>query len=366
MSFLNTLTNNRVAKGAVGGTLNALPGYSSLGANISNPSVNYQGQPNPQPQQNFTINSGDGGAYARAHPSGGVLGANIVKSGPLADPAGDADRAAALFGIDQSLTGARDSLGRLDGQLNTGYGNIDRDYQHQYDILAGNRSRNNARYDQQGTAQLTEYQAKRSNNNTGAANWLQAARRTVGANGAGGGSAARYALPFDAETQATTANSADQAVNTRNMAAIAGSRQADEDQFINAENDLGYQRDTGRRDLLSNILNTRATLQNQIGGLEGQRAIANGGDFKAAQAAANPYTSKISALLDQIDNLSVTPTIKAQQVTTGRPDLSGYNWARPETAPQAVQDPTLQGNQIVYPGQDDKRRNPLAALFGLA
>lgn len=304
-----------------------------------------------------------------AEGGGDVLGAQYYdpytggySSTPPVDTSAQ-ERAAALFGIDQSLSGANDALGRLDGQLNTGYGNIDRDYQREYDILTGDRSRNLDRYKQQEVGQLNEYISNKSNNNMNAANWLMGARNTLGSQGAGGGSAARYALPYEAQTQASAANSGAQAVNNRNMQAIAGSRQQDEDQFTNAQNDLGYQKDVGRRDLQSRIESQRATLLNQIGGLQGQRAIANGGDFRAAQAAASPYTSRIAEILNSIDGLAATPGIKARQVTLGKPDLSGYNWARPGAAPVAQQDPT-QGPNVIRTADDD-RRNPILSLFGL-
>jgi len=109
------------------------------------------------------------------------------------------------------------------------------------------------------------------------------------------------------------------------------------------------------QDLQRRINQTRAETLATRGSLAGQRDIANGGDFRSAQAQAAPYTSRIQELLNSITELSATPAIQARQVNTGRPDLSGYNWARPEAAPVAQQDPGLQGNNV----------NPILSLFGL-
>lgn len=265
------------------------------------------------------------------------------------------DRAAALFGIEQGITSADQTLGGLDRQYQIGQDNIGRDYSHELDILTGQRKANNARYDQEGVNQLNQYDAKRNQNDQSAAAYLTNGLRTLGAQGAGGGSAARYGLPYDAQSQATRANAGDQAVNTANMAAIASSRQQDEDKFTNSQNDLNYQRDQGLRDLESRINNTRAQTLATRGQLEGQRNIANGGDYRTAQAAAAPYTSRINALLNSITELSATPKFAAQQVTVGKPDLSGYAWNNPIAQPTPQQDVSLAGNNV----------NPVAALFGL-
>lgn len=290
-------------------------------------------------------------------------------SGTYSDPGVDAsaaERAALLFGLDQQLQGAQQGISSLGTKRDVGLGNIDRDFQYQLDSLLGNRSRNLDRYQQAETDQLNQYQQKRSNNDTEAANWLLGARRTLGSQGAGGGSAARYALPFEAQTQAAAANSTDQATNKANIAAIAGSRQTDEDQFTNAQNDLVRQRDQGRNDFLSGLAETEAGLQSNVQGLQGQRTIANGGSLDAAKAAASPYTSRINELLAQIDNYARTPDIKAQQVTLGRPDLSGYNWANSVAAPVATQDPSLGGKQVIAPTSDQQDpRKALLSLFGL-
>lgn len=294
-------------------------------------------------------------------------------SGQLTDPGGTAqasrdaqERAMALFGIESGISTANDGLGRLDGRLQTGLGNIANEYQTNRDSIMNKRAGAQSQYEQQRTGQLNEYGQARNENATEARSWLDAARRTLGTQGAGGGSAARYGVPYQAQQQVASANAADQSVNNRNIGALDSSWDQAEKDFEFSERELEDQRRRGEDEYRNTIETERATLLGQLQGLQGQRAIAQGGDFRAAQAAANPYTSKIQEILNGLDARSVTPKLQAREVTVGRPDLAGYNWARPEQTPVAQQDPTLGVAPQVYGqyGQED-RRNPVAALFGL-
>ena len=276
-----------------------------------------------------------------------------------------AERAATLFGIDTGINQANDALGRLDRQAQTGYDNIGREYQDAYNRLMAGKTAAKDQFDRGVVDQTNSYLAKRNQNNQQAANWLMGAQRQLGSVGAGGGSAARYALPYEAQTQAAQQNSAAQATNNQNIGALTANWNKADTDFRNAEGDLQRQREQGTNDYRSRIESQRAELLNTLGTLQGQRAIANGGDFRAAQAAANPYTSRIGAILGNIDGLAATPAVREQQVSVGRPDLSQYNFSRPEAAPAPLQDVSI-GNGVAPVVTEDDRTNPLiAALFGL-
>ncbi len=268
------------------------------------------------------------------------------------DAADRAGRQNTLYSIDSGIAQANDALARLDRQASVGYGNIDREFQDASGRLLGQKKQAESQYNYNTTDQLNQYQSARNVNNQRANSFLEGGLRTLGANGAGGGSAARYALPYEANLQATGANSQAQSTNNRNMTALTMGWQQDQDEFTNAENDLLRQKEQGINDYRSQIEGQRADLTGTIGQLTGQKTIANGGDYQAALAASQPYTSRVSMLLNQIDGLAATPAIRERAVTIDRPDLAGYNWARPESAPVARQDPTLGMNPV------------LAALFG--
>jgi hypothetical protein len=289
-------------------------------------------------------------------------------SGDSGTSAQDAqDRAMALFGIDNGLSSANNALGRLDSQANTGYGNIDREYQDAYNRLDSTHQLGNQQYTQNKNSQLNDYLAKKAQVESQASSWLDAARRTLGTQGAGGGSAARYGVPFEAQNQATEGTAAAQATNNHNIQAIEQGHQQDEDKFKNSLSDIIRQRDQGKNDYQSQIENQRATLLSTIAQLTGQKQIANGGDFRAAQAAANPYTSQIQAIMSKIDGLAATPAVNAQNYTLSAPDLTGYNWAQPANPVNPIQDPTLAqpGYVPTYGTDQQDQNNPIYSLFGL-
>lgn len=276
-------------------------------------------------------------------------------------------KAAALLQIDQGLNGANDALGRLDTQANTGYGNIQRDYQDAYNRLIGKQSIDERNYNQNRTGQVNEYLSARNNAAANARAYLDSARRQLGSSGAGGGSAARYGVPLEAQNQAAAGNAQAQSTNNRNLIALDQSWQDAKDQYGNSINDLGRQREQGTNDYKSKIEQQRADLLNTIGQLTGQKTIAGGGSYQQALAASQPYTSRISSILSTIDGLAATPAIREQNVTMSRPDLAGYNYARPESPVVAPQDPTLGGAPVIdpYATNNQDQRNPLLALFGL-
>lgn len=275
---------------------------------------------------------------------------------------------AALLNINQGLNSARDALGRLDSQRQTGLGNIDKQYQSAYDRLMGQQGIAERNYNNGVNSQLNDYLANRNNVATNARTWLDNARRTLGANGAGGGSAARYGVAFDAQNQAAQGNAQAQATNNKNIFALNQGYQDNKDNIQNAISDVQRQKTQGVNDYLSQVEQQRAQLLDTIAQLTGQQTIANGGNYQAALNAANPYTSQLPAIMAKIDSLAATPAITPQQVTLTNPDLSQYNWANPQTAPTPQQDPSLSdpNNNVVYdPYAQDQRKNPILGLFGL-
>lgn len=269
---------------------------------------------------------------------------NYVDDG--AAGAAAADKAATIYGIDTGISGANDGLNRLGRQEQTGVENVTRDFNDAMNRLIASRTRAKAGHDENVVENLNEYQGTRNKVATGARTWLDGARRTLGANGAGGGSAARYGITNEAQTMATAGNADAQATNNKNIVSLDRNWQETEDQFANSGNDLNRQRDQGVNDLRSGIESKRAELLNTIATLSGQRVLANGGNVAAAKSAAAPYTSRIASILDTIDSLAATPTIREQQVNVARPDLAGYNFAQPGAQATPIQDASL--NPLVY------------------
>jgi len=337
VALLNTLANNRFAKNAVGGALNALPGYSTLGNQIKDPTVNYQGNTNP----NYSItplSKGRTGVLdyvtTRETPVGGASGGAGTASNPEAE--------AARYQLESSLGQYNNALGRIDPQLQTAIGNIQGDFQSAYDRLTGQGQIAKRNFETGRDNQLQEYQGARDANNANSRNLLMGARRLLGSQGAGGGSADLFAAPLAATREANNANAVVKQTNERNLGALTTAYDDDQRNIGNSLSDLTRQRDQGVRDTQSQFEQQRAEALGAIGALSGQRALLNGQNYQQALAAAAPYTNRVQGILSQIDSLAARPSgVREQAVNLARPDLAQYSLSRFDAPAQARQDPSL-------------------------
>lgn len=339
---------------------------------LSNPSGIFTKSPafTPALQPNSQPSSGGSNPQQSSNPDKVLGDSTTVASNAYGGYATPADYQAAqdaLMQINQGLTGANDSLGRLDSQKQVGLGNIDKSYQDAYNKLLGTQQLATRDYTTNRNGQLNDYLAAKDQNGTVARNWLDNARRTLGSQGAGGGSAARYGIVNDANGMLQGSNAATTNTNNKNIIALDTANGDNQNKFKNAFGDLASQRQTNKNDLTSKIESQRQSLLNTIAQLTGQKTIANGGDYKAALAAANPYLSQIPSIQDKIDALAATPAITPQAVQLTAPTLQQYNWAQPQAPIQPQQDPTLQDNNVVpvVNPDDQKNRNGLLGMFGI-
>lgn len=297
--------------------------------------------------QDFSIHQGNPNA-------GGGSGAYVGDGSSTAT----ADQANALFGINTGIQSANDAIGRLDSQQGIGLGNINRDYTDAANRLQGTKQIGERNYNENKTGQLNEYQSARNQSSTAARSFLDNARRVLGTQGAGGGSAARYGVPLEAQQMAATGNAQAQATNNKNIVALDQNWQDEQNKIANSQADLERQKQQGENDLTSKVQSQRADLLNTIATLTGQKTIANGGNYAQALAASQPYTGKIAAILDQINGLSATPAIREQAVQTTAPSLANYDFARPDAPVVAQQDASL-SNPVLAGlfGTDPNKRN---------
>lgn len=353
-AFPNAATSNALAS-SIKSTNKVLQGMS----NAKYPAPAMQAN-TPTPNYSQDVGSAQNTAYYTPDSSYG--GGYIDNSQAIADQQA---KDAALLQIDQGLGNANDALSRLGTQEQNGLGNVDREYQQGWQQLLGQQGTAQRDYNANRTDQVNQYESKRATNGTNARNWLDGALRTLGTQGAGNGSAARYGLPYEAQTQASQANAADQQTNNHNLVALDTNWADTQDKIKNAQNDLTRQRDQGKNDFESQIANQRATLLQTIAQLTGQENIANGGNYQSALAAANPYMSQIPALLDKINALSITPNIAPQAVTLTKPTLSSYNYAQPDAPVVAPQDQSIGSNPVLAgilgydPNQQDQNQNQI-------
>lgn len=267
---------------------------------------------------------------------------------------------AALFQYDQGINQYNDALVRLDNQLNTALGNIANDYNRAYNTLLGQRATARRDYQTGKDQQLQDYQDARENVATNTRNLLLNARRLLGAAGAGGGSADRFAAPFAAQQEGSANNAIVQKTNSRNLAALDTAHEDNERKFESGFSDLDYQRQSAERGTRSQFEQQRADILNNLAMLQGQRALAQGQSLAQAQAAASPYTSRVGGILAAIDRLAANPaTIRQQEIALSRPDLAQYQWDRFAAPTMAQQDPSLSSAVRVLTGQSEDEQRPL-------
>lgn len=271
----------------------------------------------------------------------------------------DYDPQAALQ-YDLGINQANDALGRLDRQAQAGLGNLESQYNQGYNSLLGQRAIADRNYDTGRTQQLQDYQAAREGVAANTRNLLMNTRRLLGASGAGGGSADRYAAPQLAQQEGNNQNAVVRKTNTRNLAALDTAYDDDKRNIENSMADLARQRQQGEQSYRSQIEQQRADLLNTIATLSGQRALNNGGSLAQAMAATSPYTSRISSVLNTIDALSASPaTLRAQAVQLAAPNLDQYNFSRFDAPALAQQDPGLTPRAyqtLLGTGNDDQRQ----------
>jgi hypothetical protein len=293
---------------------------------------------------------------------GQVLGASIDIGG---GGGSNADAELARYQLEGNINQYQDALGRVDSQLGNALNNISGDYQSAYDRLTGQQQVARRDNQTQVNNQLQDYQTARDSNDANSRNLLMGARRLLGAQGAGGGSADLFAAPLAAQQEGNNANAVVKQTNERNLGALSTAYDDNERQFGNQFNMIATQKDQGIRDTQSQFAQQRADALAGIGTLQGQKAILNGQNYQAALAAAAPYTSRVQGLLSQIDALAARPTgVREGAVNLARPDLAQYSLGRFDAPAVAQQDPTL-GALPAYStlvGQpDDQRRQLLGA-----
>lgn len=178
-----------------GHTLNALPGYSTLGSQITNPNVNYLGVANPPTPSNnyYTPPAGSSPVKANSTPGttstqGQVLGDSTI-SGSGASTA-TVDPAYALYAGQ-----ANDALARALTAYNNAQAATNQQYSTNQNELTSGLNQTTGDYN---TGLTSQDQARLTNDNQiyqNANQGYQSIMRILGGLGAGGGSEAQYLVP---------------------------------------------------------------------------------------------------------------------------------------------------------------------------
>lgn len=322
-----------------GHALNVLPGYSTLGANITNPNINFKGALNPPtPSNNFytppapvtkntDTSGGDGGGGAAPNNSGVYTG-----GGSGTDPLA---AARAQYGdpsqYDAQIQAYNGQIGGLQGQEAVGLQNNANGYQLEHNRLGDEQAGSEKQYNT-GIQQNTQtYQNNRTKTLNASRSNAQALQRLLGINGAGNSSAAYEQAPYAAALQGSQDIGEAQQTFGMNAQNLDTGWQDTQRKYKNAFDDLSTQKFQGDNSVKSNIAQSRADLLDKIATASVNRNLANGQTGGQAQAGRNQYQPEIDSLLQQITSLGkgyANPVIAAKSVDATPVQLSDYAQGR--------------------------------------
>lgn len=255
--------------------------------------------------------------------------------------------------------------GRLDGQLNTGLGNINNSYNQQSNRLNEQKGVAERNYNVQTQQNMQQYGNTRNgimSNTRATANALQ---RLLGLNGAGNSSAALEQAPYAAGLQGSQNLNEAQQNYSRNNQGLKMSWEDTERTFKNNFQDLDNQKYSQENNLRSQINQTRAGLLDKLAQASTNREMALGKNYQQAQAARSPYQQQINSLLDSIAGLGnqfANPVMRTGDVSFKAPELGEFSLGRQagiqnQTGGGGNLDPTF--INLLANRDDERNRNQL-------
>lgn len=294
-----------------GHALNAAPGYSTLGANITNPNINYQGVQNPgTPANNYFGAPWPGTTQplpkAQNNPAGTVLGTNTLNS-----PAGPTQPAA---DPNQSLIDLiNGSINRLPTELDIAKGNIQSQFNTNNNQLDSGELQAQNSYNTSTGQNTQQFVTNKDQINDQASGGLRSLLRVLGQHGAGGSSAALYAAPDAVGTLATQQRSGAGQTYGQNQQGL-------DTNFNNYQTGYGDSKKQLNDWLTQQNNSAQSTSDQAKQGLLQQLA-----GLQPTVAAAQPYIDQINGLAGQVDQLGkLNPTYTGTTPTYTAPDVKSY------------------------------------------
>lgn len=307
-----------------GHVLNALPGYSTFGANITNPNINYSGAQNPPtPSNNYysPATTGNNTNTAPVAPIDTNAGGGSTTSGIP----GVSD-AATLSAYDQAIANTQAAQGRLPNQLNSANTSVDASYQNALNQLLLGKNTSQQGYDTSKQQSATDYVNAKNTIGSQAGSTLNSLLRLLGSRGVSGSplDAARQAVARGATLQRSdvgnTFGANNQSLDTGWNNYLTG--------YNNEVSSATNQRDLQRQNLEQTNQTNQAGLLQTLAQLTAQRDAATGGTGAGAQ----PYLDQANSLLDKASNYNVAPITYNTQAYQA-PSLASYTTA-PNATPQ--------------------------------
>lgn len=181
-----------------------------------------------------------------------------------------------------------------------------------------------------GNKRTETFGARESNliqNDNFANNTFNSLQRILGAAGAGVSSAARELAPYLVSKNATSRRTGIMNTAGRNLRDIDLAEGDAKSQFAMSRDDLSFQKNTQEEDFLRGISQSEIDLNERLADAATKKAMAEGGDYRSAQAARSGFTNVISDRQNQLDSLFNryrNPSLSAKAVQVQNPELAQY------------------------------------------
>jgi hypothetical protein len=240
--------------------------------------------------------------------------------------------------IDHLIGRYQDSINRIGSQRTIGEENINNSYNAGITSLGNQRTAAKGAHDTQVAETGQDYVNTRSKIGREAGNQTNAMRRLLGSIGAGRSTAARELTPYAAGLQASSRFGDVQQDFARNQSKLDTTWNSTRQGFDDEEAYLGTEKTNKLNQLNSGLAQTEADLQGSIADQVFRKQQVMGGNAAQAIKDASPYQSRISELLNQIDNYGRLSVAQPKEIQYQRPDLEKYNYSRFDA-------PTLSGDQ---------------------
>jgi hypothetical protein len=241
--------------------------------------------------------------------NGVVLGANTgqnttYNTGPSASQ---------LAANQQAIDLANSAMGRLPGQLQTALGNVQHQYDQNYNQLQSGFNQAHQGYDQSTGQNTQQFVTNKNKINDQGSQGLLGLLRTLGQHGAGGSSAAMFAAPDAVNQFVTQQRSGAGQTYGENQQALDTNWGNYQSGFDNSKKQLADWLSRNQDQARTNSEQNRISLLSQLAGLQ------------ASPDAAQPYIDKINAANDQIDQLAkFNPTYNGTTPVYNAPSVASY------------------------------------------
>lgn len=309
---------NAVTQALTGKDTDVVANYSAAGGDRNPSKGQVWGQTDPGFLAAQKITGGNapevGGLWSGFNKSGnGVGGAG----------SGSAVDRNQLAMYDQAAGQYQNQLDRLQGQLNTAYGNIDKQYNIKNNELNSALDQARGQYGDQTTQ---NQQQRRTNLNTiedQSSAGVRGLQRRLGAWGAGGSSEAMYSAPEAVMTQANQQRNGAAQTYSQNQSNLDSNWGNYQTQHENEKRKTDDWRNSQRQSAEAQSLSTRQDLLGKLGEIKSQRAAYAGGN---GASAAQSYIDQANALNGRIDALAaINPTYTGVTPQYQQQALDSYN-----------------------------------------